>query len=168
MDTADIGALFACMLTNEALQSLRFGYTIAFSARSGSNELCNLLAVNGIGRPLEHFQELAVRQETADADASREIFSIIRTHTVDGIFGSKMAHNHRARVDGVLRRTIDGYRTLDVLLPKHRWVWLIRRDKIAQAVSLCRAETSGLWATAGPSTSPDPDRFDYYHVLSRA
>ena len=156
------------MMTKENLQDVRRSYTIAFSVRSGSNELCHLLSLNGLGAPSEHFQDLAREQTVADLDASREIFSIISTHTANAVFGSKMSHNHRARVDGVLRRTIGGYRNLNDLLPDHRWVWLIRRDKIAQAVSLCRAETSGVFATVNQSTSPSPPpSFDYYHVLSR-
>jgi trehalose 2-sulfotransferase len=144
-------------------------YTIAFAARSGSNEICNLLARNGLGQPSEFFQSASARNSALPSCALNEVLDAVSKHSRNGIFGSKMAHDHRARLDAGLVETVAEYRSLDDVLPQHRWVWLRRRDKVAQAISLCRAEHSNLWAIA--STDDDGRRpewsFDFYDVLSR-
>jgi LPS sulfotransferase NodH len=157
----------------DLLPSIRRSYTIAFSHRSGSSELCQLLLKNGLGSPGELFQGLTANGDSGagnDSNAARQVLSIIASHTSNAIFGSKMAHDHRARIDGVLRRTLKGYNTLDDILPDHRWIWLIRRDKIAQAISLCRAEKSGIWSVSSSHAVTGFQRheeFDYHYILSR-
>lgn len=142
-------------------------YTIAFSVRSGSNEICNLLARNGMGSPAEHFQSMESFKR--EQSALHNLLDIVSRHVREGIFGSKMAHDHRARIDSLLRIEIPNYVTIADVFPDHKWVWLIRRDKIAQAISLCRAEQSGVWAT--PSLDLKEGRqlyeFDFYYILSR-
>ncbi len=138
--------------------------------RSGSNEICMLLAKNGVGVPGELFQKPLLTAEQASGDhAYIEAFSrLINEKQANGIFGSKMAHDHRAAVDEELRQTVPGYRTLDDVLPNHRWVWLRRRDKILQAISLCRAELSNRWSSeqAASADGADPE-YDFIHILSR-
>ena len=157
----------------DLLPSIHRSYTIAFSHRSGSSELCQLLSKNGLGSPGELFQGLTASGDSGagnDANVARQVLSIIASHTSNAIFGSKMAHDHRARIDGVLRRTLQGYKTLDDILPDHRWIWLIRRDKIAQAISLCRAEKTGIWSVPNSHAMSGFQRheeFDYHYILSR-
>jgi LPS sulfotransferase NodH len=154
------------MLKSEQLrEAVQRSYTIAFSPRSGSTEICNLLSRNGLGSPSEFFQSLpfCCPSRGLSSAAAIQILSVIRSNTINGVFGSKMSHDQRVRVDGVLSQSISGYKTVDNLLPSHCWIWLIRRDKIAQAVSLSRAEQSGIWA--GPDKSEPA--FDYHHVLSK-
>lgn len=146
-------------------------YTIAFTARSGSNEICNLLTRNGLGEPGEHFQALAGGGPRSAAEESRvadRIAAIVRDNARNGIFASKMAHDHRAAVEGVWGRTHPGETRMDRILPRHKWIWLVRRDKIAQAVSLLRAERSGVWARRIGSDGPAEDAaYDFYLILSR-
>ncbi len=151
------------------LPSVSRSFTVAFAPRSGSNELCNLLARNGLGSPSEFFQVSSNDEgETSDPAAAARILSTIEKHTCNGVFGSKMAHDHRARVDRILSQSLKNYHTIGDLLPDHRWIWLIRRDKIAQAVSLTRAEQSGVWlARSGAAPRPPEPAFDYHHILSR-
>jgi trehalose 2-sulfotransferase len=144
-------------------------YTLAFAPRSGSNEICNLLTRNGLGCPSELFQTLLHPTRGVASDdlgTTDHLISIIKSHTINGVFGSKMAHDHRGRIEGVLSRTISNYRNLDDFLPNHRWIWLRRCDKIAQAVSLSRAEQSGAWMSGIRCNNPGVI-FDYHHVLSR-
>lgn len=156
---------------HQTLPTVERSYTIAFAMRSGSNEICNLLARNGFGAPSEFFQGFAHDGSPGvpgDKEAMAELLSIIATHTHNGVFGSKMACNHRARVDALLRGRVAQYRTIDDFLPNHRWIWLIRRDKIAQAISLCRAEQSGVWAAqAHEMQAAASGEFDFYHIMSR-
>src|SRR5579884_208874 len=150
------------MSNGPAIQSLNLtrSFTIAFTLRSGSNEICKLLSRNGIGVPGELFQQ---------SKTFEEFCAIVQQNQANGIFGSKMSHDHRAALDEQLRRHVAGYRTLDDVLPNHRWVWLKRRDKILQAISWCRAEQSNEWAktTAGAANVAVDFNYDFFHVLSR-
>jgi len=148
------------------LQDITRSYTIAFTMRSGSTEICNLLARNRLGDPHEWFQKPpAAAQDTASLDG---FAAVVSQHQVNGIFGSKMSHNHRAALDEHLRGPVPGYRQLDDVLPGHRWVWLVRRDKILQAISYCRAEHSNQWhslQSEGIRAGELP--YDFLHILSR-
>ena len=145
-------------------RDIKRSYTVAFTVRSGSNAVCDLLARNNLGSPSEWFQ-----LRTAPDGQSRidDFTHIINAHQVGGIFGSKMMHDHRARLDELLRGAIPKYRRLDDLLPSHRWVWLVRKDKILQAVSLCRAQDSGSWSALKSTDSrTDGFHYDFFHILS--
>ncbi|MFZ0706115.1 MAG: Stf0 family sulfotransferase [Candidatus Korobacteraceae bacterium] len=148
------------------LENLTRTYTIAFAMRSGSNEICSLLTHNGLGAPTELFQYPFPPEP--DPTQLTGFLSVVQERQVNGIFGSKMSHNHRAALDEYFRNYVPGYRQLDDVLPNHRWVWLTRRDKILQAISLCRAEQSNVWA-ATSSTRVESDRFnyDFLEILSR-
>lgn len=160
----------AILARSRIFPALQRSFTIAFTMRSGSNEICMLLAKNGLGAPGEFFQKpLVVEEQTASDTGFAQAFTrLINEKQVNGIFGSKMAHDHRAAVDEGLRHMVPGYRTLDDVLPGHRWVWLRRRDKILQAISLCRAESSNRWSSESSSagSSPEPE-YDFIHILSR-
>lgn len=140
-------------------------YTIAFAPRSGSNVICELLRANGLGAPHEWFQEPPVPepgQIWLDG-----FVAFVNAHQAEHTFASKMGHDHRARLDECLREAVPGYHSLDDLLPHHRWVWLLRKDKVLQAISLCRAQQSGIWATteAGERAIQSSD-YDFFHILS--
>lgn len=146
--------------------SITRSYTLAFTMRSGSNEVCNLLAKNALGNPGEYFQKgMATDSGTSAFDA---FLRVVNDNQVGGVFGSKMSHDHRAAVDEMLRAAVPGYRILDDVLPGHRWIWLQRRDRILQAISLCRAEASKRWSSIDAG---DPHAggmaYDFFHILSR-
>lgn len=149
----------------ETLTTIQRSFTIAFTMRSGSNEICSMLARNGLGTPSEFFQ----KPLTGGSSLVLDSFSrIVSRYQVRGIFGSKMAQEHRAALDDQLRKAIPGYTRLDDVLPNHKWVWLTRRDKVLQAISWCRAEASNEWAS---SSLADQRRgkfeYDFVHILSR-
>lgn len=123
-------------------------YSIAFTARSGSTEICNILAKLGLGAPTEYFQRPFVQdsEKVAIAGGFNSAFAdFVARNSVGGVFGSKMSHDQRAQIEGEIRACNPKVTGLSDYLPNHRWIWLKRRDKVAQAVSLCRAETSGIW-----------------------
>ena len=141
-------------------------FTIAFTMRSGSNEICNLLARNGLGIPNEFFQKPFSGR--SDALLLNTLGRTVGRYQAHGIFGSKMAHEHRAALDAHLRTAIPGYVRLDDVLPAHRWVWLRRQDKVLQAISWCRAETSNRWAGSDPEIGDRKSfSYDFYQILSR-
>ncbi len=140
--------------------SIHRSYTIAFTMRSGSNELCKLLLRNGLGVPGESFQT---------APTLEQFVKFVQENQANGIFGSKMAHNHRAALDEQLRRSLPDYKVLDDVLPGHRWVWLKRRDKVLQAISLFRAEMSKVYASDQSTADRSADTcYDFFYILSRA
>jgi LPS sulfotransferase NodH len=147
-------------------------YSIAFTPRCGSNAICDLLSQNQLGMPTELFQTAFEHNEHFPKDAGRGMLDrfneLIAHYQVRGVFGVKMGHDHRAAVDERLAGAIPGYRSLGDILPNHRWVWISRRDKILQAISLCRAETSDHWLSSGESAKePQPFAYDYFEILSR-
>jgi trehalose 2-sulfotransferase len=148
------------------LQDITRSYTIAFTMRSGSTEICNLLARNRLGYPNEWFQKpLPAAEDRPPLDS---FAAVVSQYQVEGIFGSKMSPNHRAALDEHLRSAVPGYRQLDDLLPGHRWVWLVRKNKILQAISYCRAEHSNQWAsTQSDGTKAGDFPYDFFHILSR-
>lgn len=150
----------------ESPTTIQRSFTIAFTMRSGSNEICNLLARNGLGTPSEFFQKpLPAGSSGLALDSFTRIIS---RYQVGGIFGSKMSHDHLAALDEQLRAAIPGYTRIEDLLPDHRWVWLIRRDKILQAISWCRAELSNSWAQNGAQKQKSAEyTYDFLHILSR-
>ena len=141
-------------------------FTIAFTMRSGSNEICSLLAKNGLGTPNEFFQNPLPQHPFGVALDS--FARVVEQNQIEGVFGSKMSHDHRAALDEQLRSAIPGYHRIDDLLPRHRWVWLMRRDKILQAISWYRAETTNNWAATQPSNAQQENfAYDFFHILSR-
>jgi trehalose 2-sulfotransferase len=83
----------------DLLPSMQRSYTIGFSHRSGSSELRQLLLTNVLGSPGKLFQGLTAGGDGDagnDTNVARQVFSIIAPHTSNAIFGSKMAHDHRA------------------------------------------------------------------------
>lgn len=140
-------------------------FTIAFTPRSGSNAICDILAKNGLGLAGEWFQQPLAA--TGDERWLEAFMRLVNTLQAGGVFGSKMSHNHRAALDASLRQAVPGYRCLDDVLPGHRWVQLVRKDKVLQAISLCRAESSDRWATTDSQRDPGKFDYDFFHVLSR-
>jgi trehalose 2-sulfotransferase len=150
----------------ETPTTIQRSFTIAFTMRSGSNEICNLLARNGLGTPSEFFQKPL---SSGAGGLVLDSFSrIVSRYQVGGVFGSKMSHDHRAALDEQLSSVIPGYTRIDDLLPNHRWVWLIRKDKILQAISWCRAETTNSWAVSEEQKQKSVEySYDFLHILSR-
>jgi LPS sulfotransferase NodH len=141
-------------------------FTIAFTMRSGSNAICDILAKNGLGSAGEWFQQPIT--PIGDEPWLKAFVRLVNENQAGGVFGSKMSHDHRAAIDTRLRQAIPGYRCLDDVLPRHRWVQLVRKDKVLQAISLCRAESSNRWATTDASQMPSGElEYDFFHVLSR-
>jgi len=150
----------------EFLTTITRSFSIAFTMRSGSNEICNLLARNGLGCPSEFFQKPL--PSAGGAFVLDSFGRIVSRYQVGGIFGSKMSYEHRAVLDEQLAGALPGYTRIDDLLPNHHWVWLIRKDKILQAISWARAEATNSWASNGQRQQPRGEYpYDFLHILSR-
>jgi LPS sulfotransferase NodH len=137
-------------------------YLICTSPRSGSTLLCKGLAKTGrAGAPAEFFDHRA--EVTAYwmyrfkiSDESEFTDGIVEaTSTPNGIFGTKLHWTtypdmHRALGDSLTPQVADvRHRSLNELLHVKfsavRYVWLRRRNKVAQGISHFRAARSDLW-----------------------
>ena len=117
-------------------------YMIASTQRSGSYFLSHLLEATGrMGRPFEYLQPCfmaAFQKRFGQSDARATLREIFRRRTTpNGWFGMK-AHwgqYDEARSDW----------QIDDLLRIDHFIFLERRDRVAQAVSLVIAEQTGSW-----------------------
>jgi LPS sulfotransferase NodH len=135
--------------------------------RSGSGLLCEALRNTGlVGHPDDFFEpetarELAARWGEPPSDRYLEL-ALEDGSSPNGVFAARLS--------------LAGLRTLRELLtaapralPPTRYVWIVRRDRVRQAISWERAEQGGTWARlAGerPLATPRP-RFDAGAIARR-
>ena len=161
-------------------------YVVCTNPRSGSTLLCKGLAATGrAGAPAEFFDH---RPEVAEywmnryGIASETAFAVgivAATSTPNGVFGTKLHWTclldmHRALRASFAPRATDPERhSLDDLLRMHfisvRYIWLRRRNKVAQGISHFRACKTGMWESpyGHPVRSEEYQRsvqFDYRFI----
>jgi LPS sulfotransferase NodH len=80
-----------------------------------------------------------------------------------------MTHDHRAHLDGHLRNQLDGYNSVDDLLPGHGWIFLRRRDVIARAISWHIAQSTDRWhmPSGDREFQHDGVAYDFFSNLSK-
>jgi trehalose 2-sulfotransferase len=141
------------------------GYFLCATPRSGTTLLCDLLADTGrAGRPQSYYrrQDLERRARNyglrADQFADRIEFdqayldAVLREGAGDtGIFGLRIMWGTVAEMTERLRPLRPSLRDaalFEELFGPLIYVHVSRRDKVAQAVSLLKAEQTGLWHLA--------------------
>lgn len=149
-------------------------YWLCTTPRSGSSVLGDALTHTGVaGRPTEYFNrrfwpDLFRRfGVTAATDYLERV--VAETATPNGVFGTKvMLDADTAPTFDALRERLGAPDLKDAeatrgAFPELRFVYLTRRDKVAQAVSYCRAQQSGVWRRYhGDEPEPEGDAaFDY-------
>lgn len=154
---------------------LTASYTIAFTLRSGSNLLCDYLALNGLGQPTEYFQYPLGQANrfwfdllgVPPDDLRGFLEQLPRQRSQRGLFGSKMTWDHKNALLAALHEHGAQARDIADLFPHHRWIYLQRGSRIDQAVSLWRAQQSGVWTStqAGASAAPPYDFFGLFTCL---
>jgi LPS sulfotransferase NodH len=149
-------------------------YTIAFSLRSGSTMLCDMLTSRHLGKPSEFFHYPYDFNPLFDKRLGktplRQLLTLIGDHSAGGYFGSKVTHDHRARLEQIFRQEVYDYDGLASVLPNHSWIFLKRRRIVEQAISLFIAERSGRWhitANAASSSEPTYPAYDFLTILSK-
>lgn len=148
-------------------------YMIAFTFRSGSNALCEYLAVNGLGQPTEyfkipfgeanrhHYEALGV----APDDFQGYLVKLVDKCSPNGIFGCKLAWHQKNALLAQLREQFAGVEEIEDVFPDTQWFFLRRRDRLAQAVSRWRAQRSGQWLSGQPVTGELYPAYDYEALL---
>jgi LPS sulfotransferase NodH len=161
---------------------LKSAYVICASPRTGSTLLCRGLEATGrAGAPAEYFDcrpEVIAYWRHRLGDRRRETYAdtiIAAKSTPNGVFGAKTHWTTLGDMRALLRegdvppRNAAGVESIDALLrarfPAVYYVWLSRRNKVAQGISHYRAARSGVWEVTkeeqrGESLRSDLVRFD--------
>ena len=141
---------------------------IAFTMRCGSNFLCEHLRANGIGNPVEYFQHpfgVANRQFYDDlgvdyGDFTGFLDALIENKSVNDIFSVKIAWDHKNALLDAIKKIDSSIDSLEDFFPGARWLFLRRHDKVAQAISLWKAQKTGVWV-AKNSSMPVKEKPEY-------
>jgi len=153
-----------------AVRKPRCAYWICFTPRTGSALLCQLLRATGVaGRPEEYFwrdNEPRLRAQWHVTSYSDYLERALEEGTTpNGIFGAKvdtgvyLAHFFRQlrTVPQFADTTLSQFSILSALFPDLKCIWLMRRNKIRQAVSWWKAVQSNVWVqptTEAPRPTP--------------
>jgi LPS sulfotransferase NodH len=149
-------------------------YQIAFTVRSGSTLLCDYLGANGLGHPREYFQYDATgvlapgslqTLGVAPDDILGYVRALLAHRSRNGVFGCKMSwHQKNALLDQAMRCNA-AVRYVEDLFPDVRWLYIRRRDKIGQAISIWRAIRSGRWHSTDPVLRDERPPYDYFPIF---
>jgi LPS sulfotransferase NodH len=142
-------------------------YCICFTIRSGSSLLCEDLSQWGVGAPTEHFQ--FPDSPVLDVPLADHLVRIVE-ETRGEWFGTKMAWEQTYQLTSRLRAQGDDQVGFDLasVYPDVRFVHIVRRDKVGQAVSGWRAQASGTWHwPAGSTVDPGRPPYEYERIKER-
>ena len=138
-------------------------YIICTAPRTGSTLLAQALASTGkAGRPHEYFdihdenEQFWRRTLAIASDAEYASKAVAAGTTENGVFGLKLLWHQSPRLIAALRAALPADVPLAAATSAHglwelqigappRYIWLRRRNKIAQAISYLRASKTGRW-----------------------
>jgi LPS sulfotransferase NodH len=130
-------------------------FTIAFAPRAGSTYLAELLTLNGIGKTDEYFFRPYETTGFIPADGSAVTPELLRErariYANGGWFGVKLDHHQLDALAKLMGQATFMDVDFGAIFERHAWIWLRRRDQIAQTVSAARAMQSGIWSTTNPN-----------------
>lgn len=165
-------------------------YVLCTSPRSGSTHLCNLLASTGVaGKPaswfhtpsvsdwLEQFDLTIDKNLPARENVKRAFNAAISAGSSNnGMFGLRLqrhSFDFFTRQLSILKPGVSGdVQRINAAFGRVGFIYLPRLDKISQAVSLVKAEQTGLWHKAADGTElerlapPAPARYDAARIAA--
>jgi LPS sulfotransferase NodH len=164
-------------------------YIICTSPRSGSTLLCNLLASSNVsGKPDSYYHREMFMREWAEEwgipvddtlskkefDAAYLSAAIKAGKAGTSVFGLRLQRDYLGLLSGTLDTLFPGLPSdvarFEKAFGKVLYLNLKRTDKVAQAISLIKAELSGLWHIAPDGTeierlsAPKELRYDFDHI----
>ncbi|MBZ0251262.1 MAG: Stf0 sulfotransferase family protein [Burkholderiales bacterium] len=154
-------------------RGVRTSYSIAFTPRCGSTALTHMLTNAGFGNPTEYFQYPYEDSEywnwLPGNTVAERLVELAGSYQGGGMFGAKLAHDHRAYLEGSLEKELGGQVTLEDVLPCHRWLYMYRRDVVDQAISAYIARSSGIWHVKEGAPAPGSlgVEYDFLAILAQ-
>ena len=161
--------------------AIHTAYVICAMQRSGSFLLCEALKNTGLaGMPEEYFlyheggenweNGRWARQHGVTLRPAYLELVLAKGTTANGVFGTKLMWNYLPHVIANFQEMpayqgLDAAEILPKLLPNLHYIWLVRRDKVKQAVSWAMAAQTNIyasWQTEGQSP-PEPV-FDFEQI----
>ena len=147
----------------------RVSYVVCAMHRSGSGLLCEALWHTGLaGKPGEHFHPDRYGEDGAAAlDYARG--AMPEKTTPNGIYGTKLMATYLQILTDRLRR-LPGWAPMSVpeiaraFFHDPLFVWLRRRDEVRQAVSLWRAEATGVYGRKAEGPAPQAPEYDFARI----
>jgi len=148
-------------------------YIVASIQRSGTHLLCSILRNTGLaGSPEEHF--LSKPRETWEkrwGTPSRIAYvqHVLRQNTAaDGVFGTVIMWSYFERMLQMLQeipeyKDLNGAQLLGAVFCKPKYIWMRRRNHVAQAVSWAIACQTGVWTQKAEEKSQPRNipKFDF-------
>ena len=168
--------------------TIHTSYVICAVQRSGSFLLCEALKNTGLaGVPEEYFLydpdgdnfENGPWAQENGANTRTDFINLVRDRgtTANGVFGTKLMWNYFPDVMSTLQET-PAYRSLspaellNALFPNLHYIWMVREDKVRQAVSWTIAAQTGIYAAWQAEVQPpiqqpvyDFEQIDLLHRL---
>jgi LPS sulfotransferase NodH len=162
-------------------------YLICATPRTGSSLLCGLLESTGVaGHPESYFRQpderawaarwgIASRPDGTLSYAEYVRAALAAGRTGNGVFAARIMWGTMDEVAGKLATVHPDLAGRDADLLRRafghtRFIYLRRRDAVAQAVSLLRAEQTGVWFETAQGAHEEPQqepRFDFGEVRAR-
>jgi trehalose 2-sulfotransferase len=146
------------------------GYVLCAVPRTGSWLLCHALEQSGLaGTPAEYFWrgDMAYWRELWGVETFDDYVAAFQTTaSANGVFGSKMMWGYFADFLDQAHAVSEwsGFTTDEVMqavFPDVTYLWIRRRDKLRQAISWWRAQSTGEWAVnIGSARSAPPRELD--------
>ncbi|MDP2620934.1 MAG: Stf0 family sulfotransferase [Hyphomicrobiales bacterium] len=138
---------------------------LASTFRSGSTILGRLLRLQtNLAFDLEKFNAVSTWYKMSEARleaALREALSPVR----DGAYATKLMWPHRNNLARFLGLNGEAAGEFATLFPNTKFVQLVRRDKIAQAVSFFMAKSTGIWQVdAGEAQEAGPIDYSFHDI----
>ena len=128
---------------------------ICATPRTGTNLLCEALAKTGVaGRPDEYFGHMHVQRwkKKWQAESAVDYIQSLKNEaqTENGIWGVKVMMQYYDDLYSLLSdahedKTIGRFDIVERTFSELNYVWMTRRDKIAQAISLHKAYQDFVW-----------------------
>jgi LPS sulfotransferase NodH len=166
------------------------GYILCATPRSGSTLLCDLLAATGVaGDPDSYFMDdvdpvwsrrwgLPARDGQDETAYARNLLEAVQKAGQGGtqVFGLRLMYRNLGDLLAITDLAFPGHPTdsarLRAAFGDILFVHLTRRDRLTQAVSLVRAEQTGLWHVAADGTElerlapPRPPVYDFDRIAA--
>lgn len=162
--------------------NIHTSYVICAVQRSGSFLLCEALKNSGLaGAPEEYF----LYKENEDfwengwwakqygVTSRSEFISLVleKGTTANGVFGTKLMWNYFPHVIWCLQELpayhgLKAPQLLGALLPNLHYIWIVRNDKVRQAVSWAIAAQTGIYASWQAEIRPPKQEpiFDFEQI----